>query len=262
MKNKCSIRYVHNYLYILPLLMITLLSFSFCSNSKSQNSGKSLLDTSYVNIKEYVDDSISITECYSDNFQITQLYEFVEFQMDSILNNSYEKNIFNNHYTKVSEVTPPYHISNIGKNFIKKYETLKLQKYKIKGEKYYTIGWGHQILPEENIPNTISKNKAQQIFDSDIKKCEESAERLISKLDNRFVVTQGFVDAIGSLIFNCGERGTENSIFFQRLKRCRYKNGIINKKDLQYSIEGIKISHVYMKGHITRRKGEYELAKK
>lgn len=261
MKEKSKIRHVLNYLYFCPILVIIIVSFSLCSNSESSNRVSKVIDTTYIDIKEYVDDSASIVEYYSDNFQIVQLYEFIEFQLDSMLNTtSYENNVFKN--KQIKRVLPPFRISSTGKNFIKKYETLQLKRYKIKGEKYYTIGWGHQILPDENIANNISEAKAQQIFNSDIEKCEKSIERLVNKLDTRFVVTQGFVDALGSLVFNCGERGTENSVFFQRLKRCRYKNGIINKKDLLYSIEGIKISHVYMKGHITRRKGEYELAKK
>lgn len=155
----------------------------------------------------------------------------------------------------------PYKVSKQGENFIKGHEKLRLNKYLIKGEKYYTVGWGHQVR-EKNIPYSIDIEYAQRLFDDDMNKVNASINRLIKELPDNFDVTQCFIDGLGSLVFNCGESGIRNSEFFMRLKRCRFdENGNINMNDWVYTIETLKYTKVFMNGHKTRRMNEYNLIK-
>ena len=75
-----------------------------------------------------------------------------------------------------------------------------------------------------------------------------------------FKPSQGFVDGIGSLIYNCGEEGVRNTRFFSRLKKCRYdESGNILKKDLEYALAVVKETNITMSGHKPRRAAEYDI---
>lgn len=152
------------------------------------------------------------------------------------------------------KINKKYKISENGKNFIKNYEKLKLKAYKIKGEKYMTIGWGHYMMDGKQY-TVISKSQAEDIFEDDIDKTEESMQRLLGDIDYNF--SQGFIDGIGSLIFNCGESGVKNSEFYKRLKNCRIKNNKINDKDLKFTIASVKNMNILFEGHKQRRYEEH-----
>ena len=67
---------------------------------------------------------------------------------------------------------------------------------------------------------------------------------------------KGFIDGLGDLIYNCGERGVTLSVFWERLQKCRYDRnepGFINKNDLNFTIAGVKTSRISAKGHVPRR---------
>ena len=71
---------------------------------------------------------------------------------------------------------------------------------------------------------------------------------------------QDFIDGLGSLIYNCGERGVTLTKFYDRLQKCRYdKNGAgnINTNDLRYAIAAVKTDRISAKGHIERRYNEH-----
>jgi len=160
-------------------------------------------------------------------------------------------------------VRAPYKVSKKGQEFIKAHEGLRLKAYRINKERLLTIGYGHQILKGEanEIGKTITIEKAEALFQSDMKRFNESVNRLVGGLDKRFKCTQGFIDALGSLCYNCGESGVENSEFYKRLKRCRFdEDGEIIKEDLEWSLKGIKTSNVVIKQLKKRRLDEYELA--
>lgn len=149
-----------------------------------------------------------------------------------------------------------YSISNNGKQFIKNQEKCILTAYW--DSNGYSIGWGHHSSDvKKNMK--ISKSQANKLFNEDIKVIESAANRLINNLPYKYKFSQGFFDGLCSLIYNAGEGGVQKSEFYQRLKKCRVKNGIINKNDLKFSIAGVKTSRISCKGHISRRYDEHKL---
>lgn len=154
-------------------------------------------------------------------------------------------------------------ISKVGRNFIKEHESLSLTAYTLKGERRPTIGYGH-VIYEDNIPNKITKREAEKLFNRDMDKFEVAIQGMLSELDHRFLYTQGFVDGLASLTYNCGPDGVKKTRFWKRMQACRYdkKNGCINASDLGYAISAVKtanISSIYKKGHTNRRAHEHDM---
>ena len=149
-----------------------------------------------------------------------------------------------------------YTISNKGKRFIKDQETCVLTAYW--DSNGYSIGWGHHGSDvKKNM--RISKAQANKYFNKDIKKIENIANKLINNLPYKYKFSQGFFDGLCSLVYNAGEYGVHKSEFYKRLKRCRVRNGKINKNDLNYSIAGVKTSRISAPGHKYRRYDEHKL---
>lgn len=156
-----------------------------------------------------------------------------------------------------------YCISEQGKSFIKKMESCSLKRYK--DNTGYSIGYGHRIVKGENY-YIISQSTANKLFNKDISKMVNPAlNRILSEI--KFKPNQNLVDAIGSLIYNCGESGLKSTEFYKRLKRCRVKNGKVNQLDLNFTIAAIKDARIPAKssscheGVKNRRMKEYKLAK-
>lgn len=154
-----------------------------------------------------------------------------------------------------------YKLSKIGKDFIKSKETCVLNAYNDPDPKRRSVGWGHQIQPGESLEH-ITQKKADELFEKDIEWVNDAINRLISKQDSRFIYSQGFIDGLGSLIYNCGEHGVTLTEFWNRWSKCRYdKNtpGYINQNDLNFTIAAVKTSRISAEGHITRRYDEHKL---
>ena len=154
-----------------------------------------------------------------------------------------------------------YQLSAAGKDFIKKHETCVLNAYNDPDPKRRSVGWGHQIQPGENLEH-ITQEKADELFEQDIQWVNDAINRLIAQNDNRFIYNQGFIDGLGSLIYNCGERGVTLTKFYDRWQKCRYdKNSPnkINMKDFTYAIAAVKTSRISAPGHIQRRYNEHKL---
>lgn len=154
----------------------------------------------------------------------------------------------------------PYTVSNNGKNFIKEHESLKLTAYNDPSPTKRSIGWGHQIQPGENY-TVITKEQADRIFEQDIKRIEASLNRLLKKTNPNFKYSQGFIDGMASLIYNCGEYGVSTTVFYQRLLKCRLDNSedSINESDLRFTLAAVKTSKIFCEGHKIRRANEYKL---
>lgn len=105
----------------------------------------------------------------------------------------------------------------------------------------------------------ISKAQADKFFNKDIKEIEASANRLLKSLPYKYTFSQNFFDGLCSFVYNCGESGVQKSEFYKRLKRCRMRNGVINKNDLKYSIASVKTSRISAPGHKFRRYDEHKL---
>jgi len=147
-------------------------------------------------------------------------------------------------------------ISNSGKQFIKDQEKCVLTAYW--DGNGYSIGWGHHGSDvKKNMK--ITKAQANKYFNKDIKSIETAANRLIDNLPYKYIFSQKFFDGLCSLVYNCGEGGVQRSEFYKRLKKCRVKNGKINKNDLNFSIAGVKTSRISCKGHVLRRYDEHKL---
>lgn len=162
---------------------------------------------------------------------------------------------------KIKNKKKVYALSKKGKDFIKRHETCKLRAYNDPDRFRRSIGWGHQLRPNEHFEQ-ITMAKADELFDKDIKWVNDAINRILSKADRRFEYSQGFIDGLGSLIYNCGERGVTLTKFYDRLCNCRYdKNGVgnINKNDLYYAIAAVKSDRISAKGHIERRYNEHLL---
>ena len=149
-----------------------------------------------------------------------------------------------------------YTISGKGKRFIKNKETCVLTAYW--DSNGYSIGWGHHGSDVKK-GMKISKAQADKFFNKDIKEIEASANRLLKSLPYKYVFSQNFFDGLCSFVYNCGENGVQKSEFYKRLKRCRVRNGVINKNDLNYSIASVKTSRISAPGHKSRRYDEHKL---
>ena len=147
-----------------------------------------------------------------------------------------------------------YSISSEGIEFIKKYETCSLTAYK--DANGYSIGYGHHGSDVYE-GMTITRAQADEYFRKDINKFKGSVKRLLEALPYEYEFSQGFIDGIYSLIYNCGEGGVKKSTFYQRLLKCRVKNGIMNENDFNYTVAGVKESRISAPGHIKRRHAEH-----
>jgi GH24 family phage-related lysozyme (muramidase) len=149
-----------------------------------------------------------------------------------------------------------YSISNNGKQFIKDQETCALTAYW--DSNGYSIGWGHHGSDvKKNM--RISKAQANKYFNEDIKEIEKAANRLIKALPYKYTFSQNFFDGLCSLVYNCGEGGVQKSEFYNRLKLCRVRNGVMNKNDFNFSVAGVKTSRISAPGHKSRRYDEHKL---
>lgn len=194
----------------------------------------------------------------------TNNMKIIETISDSITNPLIVENISIKTSTKnsIKRVKPEsYKISKIGKNFIKQHETCVLKAYNDPDPKRRSVGWGHQIQPGENL-ETITKAKADELFEEDVQWVNDAINRLIKQNNQNFIYTQGFIDGLGSLIYNCGERGVTLTEFYNRWQKCRYDknepNGI-NMKDWLYTIAAVKTSRISAPGHIKRRYNEHKM---
>lgn len=197
--------------------------------------------------------------CVEDSFDIMEVFMDIESVMMASVKESNNETIYDNAIGKITAKNAS--ISKSGKDLIKSFESCSLTAYMMKGEKYYTIGYGHVIYPGDNTPHKISKKKADSLFDSDMEKYNALARELLGKLDKRYRYNQGFIDGLVSLIYNCGQSGVEKTRFWKAMEHCRYdkKTKNINIDDLRYAISFVKtanISSEYKNGHINRRKAE------
>ena len=89
--------------------------------------------------------------------------------------------------------------SEAGKELIKSFEGLKYKSYKLAGEKYYTVGYGHYGA-DVKAGYTYTLAAINDFFDSDLKKFEENV--------NKYHVIYGFnqneYDALISFAWNIG----------------------------------------------------------
>ena len=147
-----------------------------------------------------------------------------------------------------------YDISQDGIEFIKKHESCVLNAYKDAGG--WSIGYGHHG-GDVYEGMTITREEADEYFRKDIRKFKGSVRRLIESLPYEYEFSQGFIDGLYSLVYNCGEDGVKSSTFYQRLLRCRVVDGVMNEDDFNYTVAGVKQSKISAPGHSKRRHAEH-----
>lgn len=159
-----------------------------------------------------------------------------------------------------------YKVSAKGENLIKNFEKCELSCYRINGESFNTIGWGHQIkssdpkwLRRMTVGERINQKTADELFRKDMEEVNSHINYMLNTLPHDFTYTQGFIDGLGSLVYNCGLSNIMNSTFWQRLKSCRSHRGSINEDDLEYTLAAVKTTYVIMNGHKIRRLEEYKI---
>ena len=90
-------------------------------------------------------------------------------------------------------------ISQEGINLIKKYEGLKLHSYKLQGEEFYTIGYGH-YGSDVQANQTITEEQAERLLIADLQGTVEHILNNYSYLE----LNQNELDALVSFTYNCG----------------------------------------------------------
>jgi GH24 family phage-related lysozyme (muramidase) len=143
-------------------------------------------------------------------------------------------------------------VSVKGHEFIKEHEGLILTV-----DARNQIGYGHLNKKGESYKR-ITKAKAEQLFVQDITEVNNAISRLLKELP-KVKYTQGFIDGLGSLIYNCGEYGVASSEFYRRLSNCRVSNGTFNIQDFEFTLAAVKSLRCPTKGHKLRRNREYKL---
>ena len=113
------------------------------------------------------------------------------------------------------------HIGEKGLALIKHYEGCKLRAYKLPGEQYYTIGWGHHgkdVDPDMH----ITQSQADKMFRDDLVKFENYVKANVTDI----VLTQNRLDALVSYTYNRGVKGIK-----QLAENChtvsQYAEGIV-----------------------------------
>ena len=131
--------------------------------------------------------------------------------------------------------------SQHGIDLIKKYEGCKLTAYRLSGEKFNTIGYGH-YGSDVTDGMVITQARAEELLRDDLLKFESA----VSKTD--LDLTQNSFDALVSFAYNCGQGN------LLRLVRNRTQKEIANTI-LAYNKSNGKV----LSGLTKRRKEESEL---
>jgi lysozyme len=141
--------------------------------------------------------------------------------------------------------------SQKGINLITKWEGLRLEKYFCQAKKP-TIGYGHVILQNENIPDKITKEQAIEILKKDVQRFERAIEKNV-----KVPLTQNQFDALVCFLVNTGEGGIINSGVQRELNAGNYAN--VPSKMAEWrniTVNGVK---QVSQGLVNRRKEEGEL---
>lgn len=144
----------------------------------------------------------------------------------------------------------PRSVNAAGLAIIRGFEALRLTTY-YDGNGNLTVGWGHKVLPSDNIQpgDTITAARASALFQSDVAQNAAWLEKDLEGIevnDNQF-------SALLSLEFNIGEGRFENSALLEDLEDGDFDSAA--NEILRWRMVGGVISD----GLVRRRKAEREL---
>ena len=103
-----------------------------------------------------------------------------------------------------------------GVNLIKGFESFSATRYLCPAGKL-TIGYGHEILPDETFPAKINESFACVLLDQDIEKVERSVNLLVD-----VPVSQQQFNALVSFTFEEGARALKGSTLLRELNDGNY----------------------------------------
>jgi len=138
-----------------------------------------------------------------------------------------------------------------------------LTSYRFPGEKYDTVGWGHNGEDVSNSYKKITKSVAENLFNKDIEENTGCVTRMIDRWKAQglqtYKLTQGQFDAIVSYTFNSGCGGSGNpehpgllgSKFIQQTKLGNHEK----------AAEILKNENIKKPGHKPRREKESNMYK-
>lgn len=137
--------------------------------------------------------------------------------------------------------------NDAGIELIKRYESCRLKAYKLEGEKYYTIGWGHSFDTSVNANTVWTQEQCDAQLRKDVEKFEKYANSIAlgkfpSLNDNQF-------SALVSYTYNRGQGGLkqliDNSDSIEELSEnivvywggaTRYKTGLVNRRKVEKAL--------------------------
>ena len=133
-------------------------------------------------------------------------------------------------------------ISQNGIDLIKKFEGCRLQAYKLKNEKYYTIGFGH-YSSDNYAGQQITQDQAETLLKNDLQRFEGYVKSNCKHLN----LNQNEFDALVSFSFNCGQGN------LQKLIKNRTKEEIADKM-LEYTKSASESNRAGLKRRRTAEK--------
>ena len=149
-----------------------------------------------------------------------------------------------------------YTVSPEAVRMIKDFESCRLTVYPDAGG--WSIGYGHH--GEDVVPGmTITQDEAERLFREDIAKRVASVRRLIEDLPYRMEFSQGFIDALFSLVYNCGEYRVRESQFYRRLCECDPRNYYDHPYGYLWAAEAVLSTAASSPVLSRRRRAEYNL---
>lgn len=137
-------------------------------------------------------------------------------------------------------------ISESGIDKIKRHEDLRLKPYKdVAG--YWTIGYGHKLLPGEWY-DEISEAKAEELLRQDLQTAEDAVVRYVN-----VGMTQGQYDALVSFVYNVGVDAFRESTLLRKLNAGDYEGAAYEFPRWKYA--GGEV----VAGLVNRRNAEQDL---
>lgn len=132
-------------------------------------------------------------------------------------------------------------INNEGIALIKQFEGCSLKAYKLEGEQYYTIGYGHSFDSNIKATTVWTQKQADETLVNDLQKyCKHVDEIALKKFKN---LNSNQCNALMSYCYNRGQGGLRelvaNSKTIEELghnlvvywgSAMRYKNGLVRRR--------------------------------
>lgn len=134
-----------------------------------------------------------------------------------------------------------------GLDLIKQHEGLSLTKYICPAGKP-TIGYGHVILPTDDIKNIITKEQADTLLAEDVRRFEDTVNDAV-KVD----LHQNGFDALVSLVFNIGCSAFRKSTLLRLINADDFEGA--SKQFERWVFSGGR----KLEGLVNRRRAEKEL---